>query len=74
MRRGGNTMTMTLGALDLGDAAIDDIDGIGDSEFEFDLRVVESTTKVTIAMCDTNDGCGNTCQGSACVSVSNDPY
>lgn len=63
-------MTMTLDTLTVTDL-VDDID---DSEFDFDMRVVESTTKVAVAMCDTSDGCGNTCQGSACTSISNDPY
>ena len=46
---------------------------IDDSEFELDLRVVESTTRVVTMLCDTSDGCGNTCSTSACSSQSNDP-
>ncbi|CRK59312.1 FIG00662748: hypothetical protein [Alloactinosynnema sp. L-07] len=50
------------------DAAVDD------AEFELDMRVVESTTKLVIMMCDTSDGCGNTCSTSACSTGSNDPF
>jgi FxLD family lantipeptide len=50
------------------DAAIDD------AEFELDMRVLESTTKLVIMMCDTSDGCGNTCNTSACSTGSNDPF
>lgn len=46
---------------------------VDDSEFELDLRVVESTTRVVTMLCDTSDGCGNTCSTSACSSQSNDP-
>lgn len=46
---------------------------IDDSEFELDLRVVESTTPIVAMMCDTSDGCGSTCSTSACSSHSNDP-
>lgn len=52
----------------LDDAAIDDAD------FEFDLRVVESASRIAAVDCDTSDGCGNTCQTSACTSFSNDPF
>ncbi len=47
---------------------------IDDAEFELDMRVVESTTKLVIMMCDTSDGCGSTCSGSACSTGSNDPF
>lgn len=50
------------------DAAVDD------TEFELDMRVVESTTKLVIMMCDTSDGCGSTCSTSACSTASNDPF
>jgi len=53
------------------DAAVDTVD---DAEFELDMRVVESTTKLVIMMCDTSDGCGNTCSTSACSTGSNDPF
>ena len=46
---------------------------VDDSEFELDLRVVESTTRIVTMMCDTSDGCGSTCSTSACSSQSNDP-
>jgi FxLD family lantipeptide len=45
-----------------------------DGEFELDLRVVESTAPIVAVDCDTSDGCGNTCQTSACSSHSNDPF
>jgi FxLD family lantipeptide len=51
-----------------GDAVIDD------AEFEFDLRVVESTSRIALLSCDTSDGCGSTCSTSACTSFSNDPF
>lgn len=47
---------------------------VDDSEFELDLRVVESTTRIVTMMCDTSDGCGSTCSTSACSSQSNDPF
>lgn len=47
---------------------------IDDSEFELDIRVVESTTRLVIMMCDTSDGCGSTCSTSACSTGSNDPF
>lgn len=48
--------------------------GVDDAEFELDMRVVESTTKLVIMMCDTSDGCGSTCSTSACSTGSNDPF
>lgn len=54
------------------DSVVDPV--IDDSEFELDLRVVESTTRIVTMMCDTSDGCGNTCSTSACSSQSNDPF
>lgn len=50
-----------------------EIDVVDDAEFELDMRVVESTTKLVIMMCDTSDGCGSTCSTSACTTFSNDP-
>ncbi|GAA3838485.1 hypothetical protein GCM10022243_01200 [Saccharothrix violaceirubra] len=47
---------------------------VDDAEFELDMRVVESTTKLVIMMCDTSDGCGDTCNTSACSTGSNDPF
>jgi FxLD family lantipeptide len=55
-------------AIEHADAEVDD------AEFELDMRVVESTTKLVITMCDTSDGCGSTCSTSACTTFSNDPY
>lgn len=46
---------------------------VNDAEFEFDMRVVESTTRLMIMMCDTSDGCGSTCSTSACSTGSYDP-
>lgn len=46
---------------------------VDDAEFELDMRVVESTTRLVIMMCDTSDGCGSTCSTSACSTSSNDP-
>lgn len=47
---------------------------VDDGEFELDMRVVESTTRLVIMMCDTSDGCGSTCNTSACSTASNDPF
>jgi FxLD family lantipeptide len=46
---------------------------VDDAEFELDMRVVESTTKLVTMSCDTSDGCGSTCSTSACSTGSNDP-
>ncbi|ABW09525.1 hypothetical protein ACG83_39580 [Frankia sp. R43] len=46
---------------------------LDDAELELDMRVVESTTRIAIMMCDTSDGCGNSCSTSACNTSSNDP-
>ncbi|MFC0862171.1 FxLD family lanthipeptide [Sphaerimonospora cavernae] len=48
-------------------------DVTADEEFELDMRVVEATTPLVIMMCDTSDGCGNSCSTSACATSSNDP-
>lgn len=58
---------------EVGDAQFD-APSLDDGEFELDLRVVESTAPIVAADCDTSDGCGNTCQTSACSSHSNDPF
>lgn len=50
------------------------LDTVDDTEFDLDMCVVESTTKLVIMMCDTSDGCGDTCNTSACASGSNDPF
>lgn len=47
---------------------------VDDTEFELDMRVVESTTKIAALTCDTSDGCGSTCSTSACSTGSNDPF
>lgn len=47
---------------------------VDDGEFELDMRVVESTTRLVTMSCDTSDGCGDTCNTSACASGSNDPF
>ncbi len=53
--------------------AVEPVDVVDDAEFELDMRVVESTTKLVIMMCDTSDGCGSTCSTSACSTGSFDP-
>lgn len=60
--------TLTLDRAESPDSAVDD------GEFELDMRVVESTTRLVIMMCDTSDGCGNTCSTSACSTGSNNPF
>lgn len=47
---------------------------VDDKDFELNMRVVESSTKLVIMSCDTSDGCGNTCGTSACSTASNDPF
>ncbi len=59
--------TLTVDRPELEDSAVDD------AEFELDMRVVESATRLVIMMCDTSDGCGSTCSTSACSTSSNDP-
>ncbi|MEV6871657.1 FxLD family lanthipeptide [Amycolatopsis sp. NPDC051128] len=54
--------------------AVEPVDVVDDAEFELDMRVVESSTKLVIMMCDTSDGCGSTCSTSACTTFSNDPF
>lgn len=54
-----------------GSESVDSV--IDDAEFELDMRVVESITRLVIMSCDTSDGCGATCSTSACSSASNDP-
>ncbi|WP_100447238.1 FxLD family lanthipeptide [Glycomyces xiaoerkulensis] len=46
---------------------------IEDDDFALDLRIVESHEPIAQLRCDTDDGCGNTCQGSACASFTNNP-
>lgn len=60
--------TLTLDSTESSDSAVDD------AEFELDMRVVESTTRLVIMMCDTDDGCGQTCATSACITESNNPF
>lgn len=54
-------------------SAADDT-AVDDAEFELDMRVVESTTRLVIMTCSTSDGCGSSCSGSACSTASNDPF
>ncbi|GGL41248.1 FxLD family lanthipeptide [Planomonospora parontospora] len=46
---------------------------VGDDEFVLDMQVVESTTPLVIMMCDTSDGCGQSCSTTACTTSSLDP-
>ncbi|GAB1819632.1 FxLD family lanthipeptide [Herbidospora sp. RD11066] len=48
-------------------------DEFGDEDFVLDMRVVEAVTPLVEMMCNTDDGCGSTCGGSACSTSSNDP-
>lgn len=47
-------------------------DALSPDEFDLDLRVVVTSQAVPM-LCDTGDGCGDTCNGSACNSNSADP-
>ncbi len=62
------TPALTVDRPELEDSAVDD------AEFELDMRVVDSTTRLVIMMCDTSNGCGSTCSTSACSTSSNDPF
>jgi FxLD family lantipeptide len=44
-----------------------------ETEFRLDLRVVEAVHPIAKLTCDTSDGCGQTCSGSACNSQANNP-
>lgn len=50
-----------------------DAEAVTDDDFKLDMRVVEATTPLEVFMCNTNDGCGSTCSGSACATSSYDP-
>lgn len=49
-------------------------DAVTDDDFVLDMRVIESTTPLVTMMCDTSDNCGSTCENSACITGSNDPF
>lgn len=49
-------------------AVLDDL-----GEFTLDLRVTQTVPLPSAADCDTSDGCGSTCQTSACSTQSMDP-
>jgi FxLD family lantipeptide len=44
-----------------------------EDDFRLDLRVVEAAHPIAKLSCDTSDGCGQTCSGSACNSQANNP-
>lgn len=50
------------------------VDGLTDNDFELDIKVVISESPLTVFMCPTSDGCGNTCENgaSACQSAIED--
>jgi FxLD family lantipeptide len=55
--------------------AVEELDSQGTvalDEFELDLRVVVTSESVPM-LCDTGDGCGQTCSTSACNTNSADP-
>ncbi len=52
---------------------VEDPDGFDEAEFVLDLRVIEAAYPIAKPRCDTSDGCGSTCSGSACTSKANDP-
>lgn len=51
----------------------DYIADIDEDDFRLDLRVIESAYPIAKLSCDTSDGCGQTCSGSACNSQANNP-
>jgi FxLD family lantipeptide len=46
---------------------------LDEDDFRLDLRVVEAAHPIAKLSCDTSDGCGQTCSGSACNSLANNP-
>jgi FxLD family lantipeptide len=57
-------------------ALVEDVeaaDGFDEVEFVLDLRIIEAAYPIAKLRCDTDDGCGSTCSGSACTSRANDP-
>lgn len=42
-------------------------------EFTLDLRVTQTVPLPSVVDCDTSDGCGSSCQTSACSTQSMDP-
>ena len=44
-----------------------------DDGFDLDLTVLELTTPVAALRCGTGDGCGGTCEKSACTTSAFDP-
>ncbi|MGW3955375.1 FxLD family lanthipeptide [Streptomyces sp. NPDC004752] len=46
------------------------VDSLADDDFELDIKVVIAESPLTVFMCPTSDGCGNTCENgaSACQS------
>jgi FxLD family lantipeptide len=49
------------------------MEGFDEDEFNLDLRVIEAAYPIAKLTCDTSDGCGSTCSGSACNSNANNP-
>jgi FxLD family lantipeptide len=50
-----------------------DVTDLDEDDFRLDLRVVEAAHPIAKLTCDTSDGCGQTCSGSACNSQANNP-
>ncbi|GIE91594.1 FxLD family lanthipeptide [Actinoplanes regularis] len=48
-------------------------DVLTDEDFQLDMRIVETTTTLVRGQCNTDDGCGDTCNTSACNTSSYDP-
>ncbi|GAB3162148.1 hypothetical protein GCM10027059_14170 [Myceligenerans halotolerans] len=61
------TPALMLDAVDTAPAMIED-------DFELDLRVIESTIPLVTMLCDTGDGCGSTCEKSACTTNAAQPF
>ncbi|WP_235437568.1 MULTISPECIES: FxLD family lanthipeptide [Micromonospora] len=55
------------------DAPPIDAEVVTDDDFVLDMRVIEATTPLVIMACSTSDGCGSTCNTSACATSSYDP-
>ncbi|WP_028648408.1 FxLD family lanthipeptide [Nocardiopsis sp. CNT312] len=64
-----------IGSTAGGSAALAERPAVSEDDFALDVRVVVATHPVGKLMCNTGDGCGNTCQGtaSACNSYVSDP-
>ncbi|WP_020498823.1 FxLD family lanthipeptide [Sciscionella marina] len=55
------------------DATLASPEAVGEDGFRLEFAVIESAVPLAKLGCNTSDGCGHTCQGSACNSQANNP-